>query len=63
MQFARVIITLIIFQFTFHYDDGQELTLGEGSFKILIQEKTVALQFTYDSLQVGKYKIEADYVN
>ena len=28
-----------------------------------MQKKTVTLQFTYDSLQVGKYKIEADYVN
>jgi hypothetical protein len=41
---------------------AQEMNLEEVSFKILITEKTVALQFTYDSLQVGKYKHEADYV-
>jgi hypothetical protein len=63
MQFAKVIFILIIFQFSFYYDYGQELTLEDGSFKILIQEKKLVLQFTYDSLQVGKYKIEADYVN
>ena len=63
MQFAKVIFILIIFQFSFHYDYGQELTLEDGSFKILIQEKKFVLQFIYDSLQVGKYKIEADYVN
>jgi hypothetical protein len=37
--------------------------MEEGSFKILFEEKTVDLQFTYDSLQVGKYKVESDYVN
>jgi len=63
VQFAKVIFILIIFQFSFHYDYGQELTLEDGSFKILIQEKKFVLQFIYDSLQVGKYKIEADYVN
>ncbi len=63
MQFVKIIFAVFIFQFTFNYDYAQELTLGDGSFKILIQEKTIVLQFTYDSLQVGKYKIEADYVN
>ncbi len=63
MKLAKMILILMLFQFTFQNDYGQELTLEEGSFKILIQEKTLALQFTYDSLQVGKYKIEADYVN
>lgn len=63
MKLAKMILILMLFQFIFQNDYGQELTLEEGSFKILVQEKTLALQFTYDSLQVGKYKIEADYVN
>ncbi len=63
MKLAKMILILMVFQFIFQNDYGQELTLEEGSFKILVQEKTLALQFTYDSLQVGKYKIEADYVN
>jgi len=42
---------------------SQVITLTEGSFKILLSEKNVNLKFTFDSLQVGKYKNEADYVN
>jgi hypothetical protein len=57
MKPAKLIFIFILFQFTFQNDYGQELTLENGSFKILMQEKTFALQFTYDSLQVGKYKI------
>ena len=39
MKFAKMIFVLTIFQFAFHYNYGQELTLAEGSFKILIAEK------------------------
>lgn len=63
MKFAKLICFVIFIQFSFHYSFSQEITMEQGSFKILFQEKSVALQFTYDSLQVGKYKIEADYVN
>jgi hypothetical protein len=63
MKGVKLICTLILIQFGFHYGYAQEITLEDGSFKILFAEKTVGLQFTYDSLQVGKYKIEADYVN
>jgi hypothetical protein len=63
MKLVKMIFILMLLQFTFQNNYGQELTLEDGSFKILMQEKTVSLQFTYDSLQVGKYKIEADYVN
>lgn len=42
---------------------AQEINLIEGSFKMLLSEKTVDLSFTYDSLQVGKYKNESEYVN
>ena len=42
---------------------AQEINLIEGSFKILLSEKTVDFLFTYDSLQVGKYKNESEYVN
>jgi hypothetical protein len=63
MKLVKMIFILMLLQFTFQNDYGQELTLEDGSFKILVLEKTLALQFTYDSLQVGKYKIEADYVN
>ena len=63
MQLSKSIFILMIFQLAFHFNYGQELTSENGSFKMLLQGKTLDLQFTYDSLQVGKYKIEADYVN
>ena len=63
MKKLKLIFSIIIFQFAYHYNYGQEITLEQGSYKILLAEKTVVLQFTYDSLQVGKYKIESDYVN
>jgi hypothetical protein len=63
MKVSKLICSLIFLQVLFHFGYGQEITLEQGSFKILTDEKTVNLQFMYDSLQVGKYKIEADYVN
>jgi hypothetical protein len=62
-KFTKLICAIIFIQCCFHFGYGQEITIGEGSFKILFSEKNVALQFTFDSLQVGKYKVEADYVN
>jgi hypothetical protein len=58
----KLIMGLIFFQAVFIRVQAQEITLVKGSFKILIDEKTVDLEFTYDSLQVGKYKNESDYV-
>ena len=63
MKLTKLIIAVIFIQCCYHFSYGQEITIQEGSFKILFAEKNVALQFTYDSLQVGKYKVEADYVN
>ncbi|HEX4850972.1 MAG TPA: hypothetical protein VFV08_09210, partial [Puia sp.] len=40
----------------------QEVTLLDGDFKALTGQSYVSLKFTYDSLQVGKYKNESDYV-
>jgi hypothetical protein len=62
MKPLKFIFSLALFQFLFHWSYGQEISLSEGSFKILIAEKTVDFKFTYDSLQVGKYKHEAEYV-
>jgi hypothetical protein len=58
----KFIMGLIFFQAVFTQGHTQEITLVQGSFKILIDEKTVDLEFTYDSLQVGKFKNESDYV-
>lgn len=58
----KFIMGLIFFQVVFTQGHAQEITLVQGSFKVLIDEKTVDLEFTYDSLQVGKYKNESDYV-
>jgi hypothetical protein len=41
----------------------QEVTLLEGNFKSLIGQNHVSLKFTYDSLSVGKFKKESDYVS
>ena len=62
MKTWKMILTALFFQAGWLTNYGQEINLEEGSFKILIKEKTIDLQFTYDSLQVGKYKHEADYV-
>ena len=58
----KCIMGLVFFQAVFIQVRAQEILLAQGSFKILIDEKTVNLEFTYDSLQVGKYKNESDYV-
>jgi hypothetical protein len=42
---------------------GQKLKLTEGDLSPLKDEKSVGLKFTYDSMSVGKYPHEADYVN
>jgi hypothetical protein len=63
MKLTKLLCSIIIIQISFHYSYAQETTMEQGSFKILFEEKTVDLQFTYDSLQVGKYKVESDYVN
>jgi hypothetical protein len=62
MKTWKTIFLALIFQAIYYTNYGQEISLEQGSFKILIGVKTVDLQFTYDSLQVGKYKHEADYV-
>jgi hypothetical protein len=62
MNKQKIIFAVLFFQMICLRNYAQEMNLEEGSFKILIAEKTVALQFTYDSLQVGKYKHEADYI-
>jgi hypothetical protein len=62
MNKRKIIIAALFFQMIWLRNYAQEMNLEDGSFEILINEKTVALQFTYDSLQVGKYKHEADYV-
>jgi len=62
MKKLKLFSILIFSQVIFFKSFGQEVTLLEGSFKILKAEPTVDIEFTYDSLQVGKYKIEADYV-
>jgi hypothetical protein len=58
----KLLSILIFSQAIFFRIYGQDVTLLEGSFKLLNAEKTVDIEFTYDSLQVGKYKVEADYV-
>jgi hypothetical protein len=62
MKSLRTIILALFFQTFYFTNYGQEINLEQGSFKILVAVKTVDLQFTYDSLQVGKYKHETDYV-
>lgn len=62
MNTCKTIFLALFFQTIYLISYGQEIDLEQGSFKILITEKTVGLQFTYDSLQVGKYKHESDYV-
>ena len=62
MKKWKTIVLVLFFQTIYLSNYAQEISLEEGSFKILMHEKTVDLQFTYDSLQVGKYKHEADYV-
>jgi hypothetical protein len=41
----------------------QEVTLIDGNFKALNGQSYVSLKLTYESLQVGKYKNESDYVS
>jgi hypothetical protein len=62
MKTWKTICLALIFQIICLPNYAQEISMEEGSFKILLNEKTVDLKFTYDSLQVGKYKHEADYV-
>jgi len=62
MKSRKGIILAIFFLMTYRTNYAQEISLEQGSFKVLIGEKTVDLRFTYDSLQVGKYKHESDYV-
>lgn len=62
MKSSKGIILVIFFLMICRTNYAQEISLEQGSFKVLIGGKTVDLQFTYDSLQVGKYKHESDYV-
>jgi len=62
MKIVKLILSVVFFLALCRQGYGQEIILIEGSFKILIAEKVVNLEFTYDSLQVGKYKNETDYV-
>jgi hypothetical protein len=63
MGFSKQFSGFVIILFLSVRSYGQEVSLAEGSFKVLASEKTAQLVFTYDSLQVGKYKVESDYVN
>ena len=54
MKSRKGIILAIFFLMTYRTNYAQEISLEQGSFKVLIGEKTVDLRFTYDSLQVGK---------
>jgi len=53
---------LVIFSLVVSRAFCQEVSLVNGSFKALKDQGTVVMKFTYDSLQVGKYKNESDYV-
>ena len=57
-----VLLQLFLVHATYSKSFAQEVTLQEGSFNALHSEKKVSLKFTFDSLQVGKFKKESDYV-
>jgi len=63
MMIPKFILTVLFLQAFCPKGHSQETTIKEGNFKMLAAEKRVALKFTYDSLQVGKYKKEVDFVN
>ncbi|HMH31858.1 MAG TPA: hypothetical protein VK543_02450 [Puia sp.] len=63
MKLEKIVLAVLFLQAFCLKSHSQEITIKEGDFKMLSAEKTVALKFTYDSLQVGKYKKEADYIN
>jgi hypothetical protein len=62
MKYHKLLIILLFIQCAAVSGYCQEISLNEGSFKILLDEKNISLKFTYDSLQVGKYKNESDYI-
>ena len=43
--------------------DAQQLKMIEGDLSALKSEKTIALEFTYKPMRVGKYDAEEDYIN
>lgn len=42
---------------------AQKITLVKGDASVLKNEKTITTKFTYDSMSVGKFDKEADYVD
>ena len=63
MKMHRYFLMILLLQISASNIFGQVVTLTEGSFSNLLAEKTIRLRFTYDSMQVGKYKKEQDYVD
>jgi len=43
--------------------NAQHIKLREGSLAALKDEKTINVEFTYDSMAVGKFDKEQDYIN
>jgi hypothetical protein len=64
MKFSKpkLLFQFLFLQAIFSKSFAQEVALLEGSFNVLHSEKNVSLKFTYESLQVGKFKKETDYV-
>jgi len=63
MKLLKRIFFVVIFLNIFSTGFCQDVTLLDGNFKALNGQNRVSLEFTYDSLQVGKYKNESDYVS
>ncbi len=61
MKYSNRIILLIAFALSIFVSHAQKLTLVEGDYSLLKSEKTVNIIFTYDHMQVGKYR-EEDFV-
>jgi len=63
MKPSKFLVALLCLSFAISKTSAQTVKLAEGDLSGLKGEKQINVEFTYDSMSVGKYEKEADFVS
>ena len=63
MKKLTTLFFTVILTFLFTGVSAQKIKVESGSFDVLKGQETVAVEYTYDNMAVGKYKNEQDYID
>jgi hypothetical protein len=63
MKNLTTIITTLLLVFLFSGVSAQKIKVTDGTFDALKGQETINIEYTYDNMGVGKFKVEQDYID